>query len=1127
MQCLKCGAENRHERRFCAECGEPLAIVCAKCGFPNEPNEKYCGGCGTTLGADTGSTEPKFASPQAYTPKHLAEKILASRAAIEGERKHVTVLFADIKESLELIEGHDPEHVQVILDSAIQTMMEAVHRYEGTVNRVLGDGIMAIFGAPLAHEDHALRACYAALAMQEAFRRTSEETPREHTVEHRIRVGLNSGEVVVRAIGNDLSIDYDAIGQSTYLAARMEQLAEPGTIRLTGETVRLAEEFVQVRSLGPTRVKGLKEPIELYELAAATPTRTRFQAAVARGLTRFVGRQAEFDILNGARNKAYEGNGQIVAVIGSPGVGKSRLFYEFTHLHWTKEWLILEGTSVSYGKATSYLPVVDLLKKYFHIEDRDDDRTIRKKVADRLTTIDEGLEPMLVPFLALLDVSVEDAIWDALAPPQRRRRTLDGVKNLLLTESRIQPLVVVFEDLHWIDTETQAFLDSLVESLPTARILLLVNYRPEYGHGWMNRTDYTQGRIDPLTPERAEELLATLLGNDLDLAPLKRLLIERTEGNPFFLEESVRTLVESGALTGTPDAYRAAKDVELIDVPATVRGVLAARIDRLAAEDKQLLQTAAVVGKIVPYTLLQAVADMPEDELRRGLDNLRAAEFLYETRLFPDLEHSFTHSLTHEVAYGGLLQKRRRVLHRRIAQAIETVFSARLAEQVERLAHHYTEAGLAEQAVGYWHKAGQRAIERSANVESVGHLTKGLTVLKTLPETPERNQQELDMLTALGTVQIATEGPGTPKVERAYARAQELQSQLRDTPEHYDFIVLWGQWRICMDLKVALNLADELLDVARRQRDPSLLLQAHHAQWATRFNLGELASCREHIEQGIALYDQRKHHSHATRYGGHDPAVCGRAFTAQILWLLGYPDQALACADQAVSLARKLDHAVSLAHALDFALVLDQYRRDATAALARAEAMISFSTEEGFPHYLARGIFVRGWALTMLGDKPAAGIEEMRKGREKQLKTGEEDDFPIFLQMMADGYGVTGRIEEALSEIDDALAIVDRRGVSHWWGAELIRCKGELMLALSEENHTQAESCFEKAMDLARQQSAKSLELRASISLARLRQRQGRTEQARNLLSNVFEWFTEGYDTPDLREAKALLEELT
>lgn len=1124
MRCPNCRTENRQGRRYCAACGEPLGIECFKCGFSNNPSEIYCGGCGIELEADVRLLATKFGPPSSYTPSHLAEEILAARAAIEGERKHVTVLFADLKGSLELIENRDPEHVQAILDAAIRSMIGAVHRFEGIVNRIQGDGIMALFGAPLAHEDHAVRACYAALAMRKSQLNVGGTAAPGDTLERRIRVGLNSGDVVVRAIGNDLSMDYDAIGQATHLAARMEQLAEPGTVLMTADTYRLAREFVEVRNRGRIKVKGLKEPVEAYVLVGATPTRTRFQAAVTRGLTRFIGRQQEFALIRRCMERAGKGHGQVLAVIGQAGVGKSRLYYEFIHSPLTEGRLVLEGVSVSYGKATSYLPVIDLLKNYFQIEDRDDDQTIRNKVGDKLQVIDEGLEPMLVPFLALLDVSVEDSAWDALDPPQRRRRTLDGIKQLLLAESRVQPLILVFEDLHWIDTETQAFLDSLVKSLPTAHILLLVNYRPEYEHEWANQAFYTQTHIGPLAPESAEELLGTLLGSDRTLGSLKQTVIERTEGNPFFLEESVRALVETDTLTGSPGAYVMANENEPVQMPATVQGVLAERIDRLALEDKQLLQTAAVIGKTVPFALLRTVTDLPTEQLRKGLANLQAGEFLYETRLFPDIEYTFKHSLTHEVAYRGLLQERRRSLHRRIAHAMEAVYAARLAEQVERLAHHYTEAGLAARAVGYWRQAGQRAIERSANVEAVGHLTKGIEVLETLPETPERDRQELGLLTNLGAVQIATEGPGTAKVERAYERARELRARFEDSPEHYDFVVLWGRWRLCMDLKEALALADELLAVAKSQNDAGLLLQGHHAQWATQFNLGELISCREHIENGIAIYKAEQHDSHTLLYGGHDTAVCGHGVAALTLWLLGYPEQAMKRADQSVALARKLDHAASLAHALDLALALDQYRREPGATLERAKAMISFSTEEGFPHYLARAMMFRGWALILLENDPSNGIEALRQGLERQVQTGEEDDFPVFLQMMAEGYRVAGQSEEGMSTINEAIGVVERRGVRHWWGAELNRYKGELLLALSPRNDASAEFCFEEALRLSREQQAKSLELRAAVSLARLRQSQDRVEEAREPLTDTLGWFTEGLGSPDLKEAKALLD---
>jgi class 3 adenylate cyclase len=472
---------------------------------------------------------------------------------------------------MELLADRDPEEARKLLDPVLEHMMEAVHHYEGTVNQVMGDGIMALFGAPVAHEDHAVRACYAALRMQESVRRYSETVRRAHGIEVQIRVGLNSGDVVVRSIGSDLRMDYTAVGQTTHLAARMEQLATSGTVRLTAETLRLAEGFVQVRPLGPIPVKGVAEPVEAFELTGAASGRTRLQAARARGFTQFVGRDSEMEQLRRAAEQAGRGRGQVVAVVGDPGVGKSRLFFEFIHSHRTQSWLVLESSSASYGKATPFLPVADLLRRYFRIDDRDDTRGVRAKVMGTVLTLDPTLEDAVPAVMWLLDALGGEDAFLALDPGQRRQRALDGVKRLLLRESRVQPLLLVFEDLHWIDTETQTVLDSLVDSLPTAPVLLAVNYRPEYRHGWGSRTYYRQLRIDPLPPESADELLNTLLGDDSSVRPLTPLLIERTEGNPFFLEESVRTLVETQALAGVPGAYRLARPVETIQVPQPCR----------------------------------------------------------------------------------------------------------------------------------------------------------------------------------------------------------------------------------------------------------------------------------------------------------------------------------------------------------------------------------------------------------------------------------------------------------------------------------------------------------------------------------------------------------------------------
>jgi class 3 adenylate cyclase len=522
--CPQCGQDNPAPARFCMGCGRPLAARCAACQTELPAGARFCFSCGQAVAA---AVPPPARSPESYTPKHLAERILTSKDALEGERKHVTVLFADLKGSMELLADRDPEEARRLLDPVLELMMDAVHRYEGTVNQVMGDGIMALFGAPLAHEDHAVRACYSALRMQDAVKAYAENVRRLHGVEVQIRVGVNSGEVVVRSIGSDLRVDYTAVGQTTHLAARMEQLATPGTIRVTNETVRLTEGYVEVRSLGPIPVKGLADPVDIYEVTGAGAVRTRLQASARRGLSRFVGRDPELEHLRRAQALAASGRGQVVAIVGEAGVGKSRLLYEFTHSHRLNDWLILESSSVSYGKATSYLPVIDLLKRYFKIQDRDERREIREKVTGKLLTLDRALEPTLPALRALLDVPVDDGPWPALDPAERRQRTLDAVKRLLLREAREQPLLVIFEDLHWVDGESQSLLDNIVDSLASSPVLLLVNYRPEYQHGWGSRTYYSQLRLDALPAESAGELLDTLLGGDATLAPLKEMLVRR------------------------------------------------------------------------------------------------------------------------------------------------------------------------------------------------------------------------------------------------------------------------------------------------------------------------------------------------------------------------------------------------------------------------------------------------------------------------------------------------------------------------------------------------------------------------------------------------------------------------
>ena len=1117
MTCSRCRHENPPRAKFCIECASPLQHACGRCGTALPAAAKFCPECAHPADSPLAGA---VASPDAYTPHHLAERILDSRAALEGERKQVTVLFADLKGSMELLADRDPEEARRILDPVLERMMDAVHRYEGTVNQVMGDGVMALFGAPLAHEDHAVRACYAALAMQESIRRYTEGLRRAHGVEVMVRVGLNSGEVVVRSIGSDLRMDYTAVGQTTHLAARMEQLAAPGTIRLTGETLALAEGYVEVRSLGPIPVKGLAERVEVYELAGGGTVRSRLQARRARGLTRFVGRDSEMDQMGRAVHEARRGRGQIVAIVGEPGVGKSRLFYEVVHSHQTEGWLCLESGAVSYGKATPYLPVTDLLRAYFRIEARDDVRAIRAKVTGNLLSLDESLQDAIAPCLWLLDAVPDDSPFLALEPIERRRRTLGAIKRVFLRESQARPLLLVFEDLQWIDSETQAFLDSLAESLPNAPVLLAVSYRPEYQHAWAGRTYYRQLRIDPLARESAEELLTGLLGEEPSVAPLRALLIERTEGNPFFLEESVQTLVETGALGGARGAYRLLRGLDAVRVPATVQAILSARIDRLAVEDKRLLQTMAVVGTDVAFTLLLAVAGLDEEALRRGLGRLQAAELVYEARLFPELEYMFKHALTYDVAYGGLLTERRQALHRAIVGALERLYSDRLGEHVEQLAHHALRGGMKGHAVKYLHQAGDKACARSANLEAVTLLEQALAVLAERPETPERLAESVDMNIALATSFVGLKGTGSAEVEASYLRARESAERLGDSARL--FPALWGLWYVGYSrglYPVARERSERLLATARDGSDTGRLLEAHHACWATLTSGGDTIEGLAHLERGLALYDPVHHSAQTFRYGGHDPGTCAHYHLALTWWLLGYPDRAMAAVRDATSLAERLAQPLTTTIMLNFTSWVHYQRGEHAAALERAQRMVAISEAHGFVTWIDDGLAV------------LACVQPEERGFDRRRV----DEFyqrllvpraraawrnVVSLCLFAEAFGAMGDPEKGL----EALSAIPQAHRRILYAPEIERIRGDLLLRRDE--HSEAEQCFRRAVELARQREEKSFELRAATSLARLLAGRGKREEVRTILGPIYGWFSEGLDTRDLREARALLDAL-
>ena len=726
MQCPGCQAENPDASKFCSQCGRKLERECPDCAIPVATDARFCHQCGTSLEPVSSSQAPS--APERYTPPHLAQRILESRAAIEGERKQVTILFADIEGSTDLVRGLDPEDASRLLEPALQSMMAAVHRYEGTVNRVQGDGLMAMFGAPLAHEDHALRACHAALDMQHSEHDRLPERATDPTLS--LRVGLHSGEVVVRAINNDLSMNYDAMGLTAHLASRMEQLAAPDSIRLTADTLRLVEGYVETEALGATNVKGLTDPLDVFELNGLTGARTRLQAAQERDLTPYIGRDPELQVLGDCFSQASEGQGRVVLISGEAGIGKSRLLLEFRRrLGEQATWL--EGQTLSFGESMAFHPLVDLMRRNFRIEEDDDEAAIIEKITDSVVRLDPELRPILPYLRHLMAVDPGDEEVAQMDPALRRGELFASVRRLMLRAAEARPQIIVIEDLHWIDQATELFLTQIADSVPSAPVLCLFTYRPGYEQPFGERTFHTRLALSTLSSEDTVHMTGAMLSAQHLPAELEQLVVGKAEGNPFFVEEVVKSLQETDAIRPSEDGdgYELTRPLEQIAVPDTIQDVIMARIDRLPDAPKRTLQLAAVIGRDFTYRLLDRIGDL-RDTVEPHVRELKSIELIYERSLYPELAYMFKHALTQDVAYNSLLVKRRKELHGTIGRAIEELYADRITEHYEVLAHHFGRGENWNLARTYFVKAAGKAAQSFANREAIALLDQAQAAAK-------------------------------------------------------------------------------------------------------------------------------------------------------------------------------------------------------------------------------------------------------------------------------------------------------------------------------------------------------------------------------------------------------------
>ena len=748
MKCPQCGYENKPGKHYCTECGAKIRLRCPQCNSEIEATEKFCGSCGFDLKTPTNFSDFNYLKPHSYTPKFLADKILTTRSSIEGERKLVTVLFADVANYTSIAEKLDPEEIHQIMDECFKILMNAIHKYEGTVNQFTGDGIMALFGAPVAHEDHAQRACLATLSIQKALEKYANSIRKDFGADFKMRIGLNSGPVIVGSIGDDLRMDYTAIGDTTNLAARFEGMAKPGKCLVSSHTHKLARDFFEFESLGKVRVKGKELPQEVFELTKKGKAESRIEASVAKGLTPFVGRKNSIVALMEAFEKTQSGTGQIVGVVGDAGVGKSRLLLEFKDQLPQDEIICLEGQCLPFGSAMAYLPLLDILRSFFEIKEFDQEDLIKKNMGEKILLLDRKLQSVLPPFHELLSLVVEDEAYQKLEPMQKREKIFEAIRDLLIHESQSSSNILIVEDLHWIDKTSEEFLSYLIEWLANSRIMLILLYRPEYTHPWGSKSYYNRIGLDKLTENSSTELIQAILKEGDPVPELRDLILHRAAGNPLYMEEFTHTLLENGFIVCRDQKCELVKNASEIQVPDSIQGIIAARMDRLEDNLKQTIQVAAVIGRNFAFRILETITGLNE-ELKSDLLKLQGLEFIYEKRLFPELEYVFKHALTQEVAYNSLLKKKKRAIHEKIGKAIQELYPRRLEEFYEVLAFHYTNSENSEKAFHYLRLSGDKSSRNHSLQEAIRFYKHAIDLLNKQPETEEIIKNKLQVLLSM------------------------------------------------------------------------------------------------------------------------------------------------------------------------------------------------------------------------------------------------------------------------------------------------------------------------------------------------------------------------------------------
>jgi predicted ATPase/class 3 adenylate cyclase len=1089
MRCSRCNAENPAHAKFCLECGSPV------------------------------------------TPAEAATPVAASTPA---ERRQITCLFCDLVSSVELSERLDPEELRETLAAYHRVCARVVRRFEGHIHDQFGDGMMVYFGFPLAHEDDPQRAVRCGLGIIEAVGQLNARFQAELGIDLHVRIGIDTGLVVAGAIAVDDGVEATAaIGVTPNIAARLQALAAPDSVVISAAAYRLIAGYFDCRELGFHSIRGISQPMAVYHVLHESAARTRLDVAVQRGLPPIQGRDRELGRLADRWARARAGHGGVALVAGEPGIGKSRLTWALQqHVAQSPDAFLIRMSCSPYFVNTAFYPVIQHLERILEFGPDDTVEQRLDKIDGFLTQYGFDL-PRVVPLLArLLAVPFEERYPPLELPADRQRQlTIDAIVKITLLRAELQPILFVVEDLHWADPSSLDMLTQLIEHVPQSRQLLILSFRPEFAPPWPEGPGLERLDLNRLDRGASVKIITEIAGMPVP-AELLGQLVEKTDGVPLYLEELTKLVIEQGLVGQGNGLLDPARPPPVLAVPATLADSLMARLDRLT-DAKGIAQLGAAIGRQFSYELLATVsgttAGVDSEALRRSLDRLVDAGLLFVENGPRGVVYTFKHALIQDAAYGSLLRTTRLEYHRRIAGALIDHFPATVETAPELLAHHYTEAGMLAEAVPCWLRAGERALHASAYLEAIAHLRAGLDLLAGLPPGLERAGQELQFHLTLGPAYMAIRGYAAPEVEACYQQARELCRALGDTPQLVP--VLHGLWTyhvVRAQHADALALGEQVLELGAATGDDGLLLQGNMEVGWSLFFLGELEQAREHLERVLAHYDHERHSSHVFTYGD-NPATSSRSALAQVLWLLGDADQSLRCSEENLTILRSLiNHPYSVAFGLDLAAFLRQYLGDAPATHALVDEALELSEAQGLALIGAMASILKGWVLTREGELQE-GTAQMRRGFAAQLATGAELVRPYWLSLMAEACHRTGAARAGLALLDEAEAAVERTN-ERYWEAEIHRLRGQLLLATSEpaaaEMNRSAEEAYCRALDVARRQGARSLELRAAISLALLYQAEGRHDEARELLAPVYERLPQVQETSDLREGADLLAKL-